>query len=249
MTMTSSKSLPVVRKGRKSVHQSTGRTRQDRAAKVGGVRSGSGAKGTAQGDAANQTEFRYYDLKRNWKKVEPHLSNAHLNDVLVTEFNKYTFGRWGETFKHGEYPCDYESSDWRIFHKGPEPKFWRYVKHEACHWIVNFALVLAQLVEPKRQWRILTSNRHSTVWDGKHTLFEFNFQALGIPPNECFKLANKKELRPGQHLKTYLVWCPFMHEVNTREDEPGTKESPKGPNLPIVAGPSGSEGTAATSGA
>jgi hypothetical protein len=172
---------------------------------------------TVQRDGAKQTVFRYYDLKRNWRKVEPHLSNAHLNDVLVTEFNKYTFGRWGETFKHGEYPRDYESCDWWIEHKGAKPRFWRYVKHGACHWLVNFALVLAQLVEPKRQWRIITSDRHSTVWDGKHTLFEFNFQALGIPANECFELANKKVLRPGQRLKTYLVWDDVLPQPTEKE--------------------------------
>ena len=40
------------------------------------------------------------------------------------------------------------------------------MKHAACHWLVNFALELAQLVEPDRKWRIITSDKHSTVWDG-----------------------------------------------------------------------------------
>jgi hypothetical protein len=55
-----------------------------------------------------------------------------------------------------------------------------YVKHAACHWLVNFALELAQHVEPNRAWRIITSQEHSTVWDGKDTLFDFNFLALGV---------------------------------------------------------------------
>src|SRR5262245_11212849 len=66
-------------------------------------------------------KFRYYDLKRNWRKVEPHLSNGFLNHVLVHEFNKFTFGRWGKTFKRGEYPRNYESADWSGGHKGKEP--------------------------------------------------------------------------------------------------------------------------------
>jgi hypothetical protein len=30
------------------------------------------------------------------------------------------------------------------------------------------------------------------------TLFDFNFCAMGITPGECFELANKKELKPGE---------------------------------------------------
>ena len=67
--------------------------------------------------------------------------------------------------------------------------------------MVNFALELAQLVEPNRKWRIITSDKHSTVYDGKDTLFDFNFLALGISPKECFELAYKRELKPGQHEK------------------------------------------------
>jgi hypothetical protein len=59
----------------------------------------------------------------------------------------------------------------------------------ACHWLVNFNLKLAMLVEPEKPWRIVTSDKHSTVWDGAHTLFEFNFLAFGIPAQECIDLA------------------------------------------------------------
>jgi hypothetical protein len=43
------------------------------------------------------------------------------------------------------------------------------------------------------------------VWDGKSTLFDFNFQAMGISPEECFELARKRELKPGQLLKVRLA--------------------------------------------
>lgn len=71
--------------------------------------------------------------------------------------------------------------------------------------IVNFTLRLAQLVEPDRAWRIVTSNDHSTVWDGAQTLFDFNFLALGVNPDECFALADKRRLRPGQELNVYMA--------------------------------------------
>ena len=75
----------------------------------------------------------------------------------------------------------------------------------ACHWLVNFNLKLATLVEPGRKWRILTSDHHSTVWDGHDTLFDFNYSALGISPKECFLRANTKELAPRQQLRVYFL--------------------------------------------
>jgi len=79
-------------------------------------------------------------------------------------------------------PQSFESCDLLDSHRGPQPRFWQYVKHAACHWIVNFALRLATLAEPRRCWRIISSDFHSTVWDGAETLFDFNYQALGEPP-------------------------------------------------------------------
>src|SRR5262245_59809961 len=137
-------------------------------------------------------------------KVEPHLSNGFLNHVLVHEFNKFTLSSMGKPFERGQFPRDFEDNDWSAGHCGPEPPFWRYVKKGACHWLVNFNLWLAQLVEPDRHWRIITSDRHSTVWDGRDTLFDFNFLALGVPADECFELAHGNELRPGQFLDVGL---------------------------------------------
>jgi hypothetical protein len=63
---------------------------------------------------------------------------------------------------------------------------------------------LAQLVEPNLPWRIVTSDAHSTVWNGKGMLFEFNFLALGLPPDECFEMADFLHLKPGKERKVSL---------------------------------------------
>jgi hypothetical protein len=151
------------------------------------------------------TSMKYYDLKKNWRRVKPHLTDKELNDILVRDFNKFTFGRWNQRFTHGDLPSEFESCDWDIGHRGRRPAFWQYVKHAACHWLVNFTLRLATLVKPERPWRIITSQKHSTVWDGGDTLFDFNFQAFGIDPNECFELAFKEELKPGKYLRVYFA--------------------------------------------
>jgi len=36
-------------------------------------------------------------------------------------------------------------------------------------------------------------------------IFDFNFQAFGIDPNECFASAADKELPPGKYLRVYLA--------------------------------------------
>jgi hypothetical protein len=150
--------------------------------------------------------MRYYDLRRHWTRhIEPHLADKHLNTILVRDFNKFTFGRWRKPFMPGRYPWEFESCYWSEGHRGPAPRFWRYVKHAACHWLVNFALRLANLAVPTRPWRIITSDRHSTVWDGRRTLFDFNYQAFGIDAQTCFEAANGRHLPVGKHLKVYYA--------------------------------------------
>lgn len=145
--------------------------------------------------------MKYYNFIRNWtKKIEPHLRNEELNRILVTDLNKYTTGRWDKEFPPGKYPRDFESCDWGWDHRGKEPRYWKYVKHSACHWVVNFNLRLSMLSEPKQLWRIVTSQKHSTVWDGETTLFDMNFSALDVDPDEAWELANHRGriLKPGK---------------------------------------------------
>jgi hypothetical protein len=151
----------------------------------------------------NATErLRYYDLKRHWtKRIMPHLDDKTLNEILVRDFSKFTFGRWQLRFLPGNLPEEFETCDWRYHHRGRWPRYWVYVKHAACHWVVNFSLRLANLVEPQRPWRIITSEAHSTVWDGECSLFDFNFQALGVSATQCFELANDKVLAVGRPMR------------------------------------------------
>src|SRR5262249_35147035 len=90
--------------------------------------------------SSRKEPMRYYDFKRHWtKRVEPHLGDAELNKVLVRDFNKFTFGRWRKRFGPGMYPDQFESCDWRLNHRGPLPRYWRYVAGSACHSLVQFA--------------------------------------------------------------------------------------------------------------
>lgn len=164
--------------------------------------------------------MEYYSIQKKWKKIKPIIQNEEVQKVLICDFNKYTYGRWEKIFERGMTPHEFESCDWWCDHKGRMPEYWNYVKHAACHWLVNFNLVLAQLVEPEKKWRIVTSQKHSTVWDGENTLFDFNFSALGVDPKEAFRLASKNgnELKVGRKKIVYMAlhWSIEAKEKNKR---------------------------------
>lgn len=157
--------------------------------------------------------MKYYNIVKNWRKIKRFLNDKKLNDILVRDFNKFTWGRWHQKFELGKFPRDYESCSWEFGIIGRHPEYFKYVKHSACHWLVNFNLRLVQLVEPSKNWRIITSQEHSTVFDGNDTLFDFNFMALGISPEEAFKIANKEniQLEINRFMKVYMA-KPFWEE-------------------------------------
>ena len=155
--------------------------------------------------------FKYYDPVKHWRKIKPHLSDPIVMNQLYEDFSKYVegrFGRFGHIFKRGEWPLDYESVDWQL-DRGPgrPPAFHKLVKHGACHWLVNTNLLLAQRAEPKLNWSIITSEKHSTVHADPYTLFDLNFTALGIDPDEAFDLAMTDGviLKPGNFLVTGIA--------------------------------------------
>jgi hypothetical protein len=73
-----------------------------------------------------------------------HIDDPDVQKVLIRDFNRYTWGRWRKKFTAGQVPADHESCDWRWQGRGRHPAYWQYVKHAACHWLVNWSLVLAQ---------------------------------------------------------------------------------------------------------
>ena len=70
-----------------------------------------------------------------------------------------------------------------------DPPFWDWVCGGACHSLVPLYLWVAQQAEPTTPWRIISSDAHSTVWDGGSTLFDPIFEAMGIEPTEAFRRA------------------------------------------------------------
>ncbi|MCU0396786.1 MAG: hypothetical protein MUC73_01655 [Cyclobacteriaceae bacterium] len=136
--------------------------------------------------------MKYYDLKKRWQYIKPHLRNKKVIKTLTTDVSRFFYVRgYKHRLEKGEYPFLYESCDWYLDKKGRFPEYINYTLSGACHYLVRFNLKLAKLVEPDRNWRIISSNTHSTVWDGEDTIFEFNYYAYGIPAMEAFKKATE----------------------------------------------------------
>ena len=67
--------------------------------------------------------MQYYDVMRHWRRVRPHLADPIVANVLVFDFNLYTYGRWKEPFEHGMVPHEFESCDWWLSHRGRKAGF------------------------------------------------------------------------------------------------------------------------------
>jgi hypothetical protein len=92
-----------------------------------------------------------------------------------------------------EVPAAYDPSDWRnklaldkFFLNRKIPEFWDYTISQGCFWVVNLNLFLARRLHPRRLWRIVYSDKHATVWDGRKALFDMNFLAFGAPVREAW---------------------------------------------------------------
>ena len=160
----------------------------------------------SEGQKGYQTEpLEYVDLKKHWNKIERLLApGTAINDRMRHDFGLYVEGRWGEhgiSFDDYDWPSELESFSWQDSVVGRPPRFWKLVKHGACHWLVNYQLMLAEAIMPEYDWCILTSDDHSTVWNLHGLLWDANFLALKISPQEAFDRANGGLLPLGEMLE------------------------------------------------
>lgn len=154
----------------------------------------------------------FYPLQRRWRKVGPIYRSDMARAIWLPEMKAYQRQRmsdYGVTYAYPEEtpdlrPSDWESSDWRYTcgRRGPEPAYWQYLTHGSCHWMCNLHLWVAVRAESDRPWRIVTSGKHSTVWDGDQTLWDPQFMALGVSATDAWDLAaeqpDSEMLPPGE---------------------------------------------------
>jgi len=177
----------------------------------------------------NPNRVVFVDIQRDWKKLKPIFQSGEATDIWLRNFADYADmrhpgGKWNLI---KEYPMDYDSCDWRFNRRrGPNPHFWNYACHAACHWVADLGLFVAMEAYPFAGWRIITSGKHSTVWNGDAkypTLFDINFSAIGVTPKEAWELATTKGnvLEIGEFLRPHVFYPPFTRwfKKQTRKPE------------------------------
>src|SRR6266446_428227 len=114
----------------------------------------------------------YVPIQKYWRKLKPlfaqteHLWRPSLFEYMYQRSCEHKYPFRPPTCESHHLPAHYDSCDWRFGHRGRMPAFWEYVCHSACHWLVDMNLYVAVRGFPDVPWRILSSQKHSTVWNG-----------------------------------------------------------------------------------
>ncbi len=174
-------------------------------------------------DKARVSKVEYFPIQKHWRKLKPIFESREARSIWWPNMLEYLEQRAHQNgYNHRltpEYrarlhlPRDFDSCDWRYNcedRKGRQPRFWDYACHSACHWIVDLCLYVASTAYPDVPWRIVSSSKHSTVWNGdtnNPVLFDVNFLAIGVTPKEALKLAKRgRELKPGKVLRWWIKY-------------------------------------------
>jgi hypothetical protein len=134
---------------------------------------------------ANWSQCSLFDFKENWASVKPAFETTEYQRQVWKALRHYANVRamqlppkhrecWQELaslpFNQFTIPAEYDSSDWRC--DVLEHELHDYIVHQACHWVVHANLIVAQTSFPDRNWCIVESDGHSTVWDGARCIFD-----------------------------------------------------------------------------
>lgn len=134
--------------------------------------------------------------RKHWRRIKPVLQeqttrelwHSELEDFRRQKLEQNGFPYWPRTLNAKLTPSDYGPLQLGS-RRGRWPEYHKHCTYGACHWTCNLWLYVGTKAFPEHQWRIMTSGKHSTVWNGRSLLFDPTFQALGIPPGECWELA------------------------------------------------------------
>lgn len=171
------------------------------------------------------SRLKYFPIQQHWGTIGPIYKSWEAAKIWIPNMIEYAEQRGHEngykfTYDPDRYelPMDFDSCDWRFNRagrRGPNPHFWDYVCHSACHWLVDLSLYVAMTAFPQVPWRIVShdSSRrggsHSTIWNGdcnNPVLFDANFLALDVKVKEAWKIVSAgRMLKPGKRLRPWAT--------------------------------------------
>lgn len=160
-----------------------------------------------EGVLNGKVKASYVQIQKEWRKLRPFFESEKARNIWEWQMREYLGWRAYECESNGgkfsidwqhvhlAYPADCDSCDWRFDREtnlSRRPAYWDYVCHGASHDLVDLNLFVAKNAYPDVPWQILSSDSHSTVWNGSSTnpvLFDANFLALGVDPTKALKMA------------------------------------------------------------
>ena len=135
-------------------------------------------------------DLTYFNVSKYWDKLNPIYETDEIKEIALYKLNAYLKVKAkddGYTFKpltEFVYPCDYNSDFWICDGRKRRLKYFNWVLHRACHWMAPINLEVIVKALPDREWRLVYSDFHSTVFDGKRTVYDLNYKAWGVPITE-----------------------------------------------------------------
>ena len=180
-------------------------------------------KRDAEVKASMPAGFRHFDIGRNWKKLAPYAETKEARRRLDRDLRIYSAVRAREADEHyKKLGHKNYSSSWNQYTEGTMPngldtrcqsmsarpkKYEDYILGGGCHWIVNWSLCILEHALPKKEWRIVSSDLHSAVWDGNKTFFDITYFPRGLSIDDTYwntiHQGSCRILAPGQELKLY----------------------------------------------
>lgn len=166
--------------------------------------------------SVKSSRVQYFPIQKHWRKLGPLFRSKESKSIWLPNMHELMRQRASEHgFKYKRHkdrescPAEFDGCDWRCDHVGRAPAYWDFACHAACHWVVDMCLYVARLAYPRVPWRIVNSDKHSTVWNGcskTPVLFDINFLALKVSPREAWLMAAKGDvLKVGEWLHPWNI--------------------------------------------
>jgi len=147
----------------------------------------------------------HYNIQKNWKKLKPIYESQECRALWYEGCVTYVQSKFEDhgiefdperyTYNFITTPSVIESSDWQygFGKRGRKPAFWQYALAHACHWMAEKDLYIAKKIAPEFDWVIISSEEHTTVFNGIDTIFDTTYNAMGISAEVAYKSATLKQ--------------------------------------------------------
>jgi hypothetical protein len=146
---------------------------------------------------------KYWPNARHLLNDKTYLDNAYIDTMSYIYDHEYK-RNWPRDDRL--LPGDWEGTGY-LHETRKRAEYWRFALLNACHFLTNNYLYLAQTFDPNRDWRIICNTRHSTIWDGADTIFDLQYGKINYSADQCYKTATSGKYAELPVGKYKFDWC------------------------------------------